>query len=452
MKQAILISFLLIGFLSFCQTKDTITLAYESVRNEELDVSTINNIQRPEKQDFEGSYYFGASESESQLDVLFSNGNFFARTAYYEMGVDNWVAKLDRLSINYLDGKVIIDATEYKLATANNDNGFISDFYESEEGKTIHYIQFNPGGILEKPKGKYPESGFVKLTAEDLKGLSKVDLKLMRNELFARKGYVFKKGGKMDAYFSNQDWYSEIPKKDALDFNSIEKHNIELISKLEQANKANTSNSITQKELKFRDTILINYKEHKTLLNILKILPETTMRSWGWSETDRAKTVDFIEKNNFIVDSTKMFNNIKYIKPNTFGIEVVDGFWTMSIYDFGEGNHFVVTNDIVGDGNDIQTYNFKEGKLVPTKMVNWFSEFDYQLLINGAKSCIELLDDYQLSFSYDFSDTDVLEISSSSLTKSNAEHCLKGNAIKYKLNKKTKTFDITNIYWKTKNE
>ncbi|WP_019039732.1 hypothetical protein [Psychroflexus tropicus] len=205
----------------------------------------------------------------------------------------------------------------------------------------------------------------------------------------------------------------------------------------------------TKKEIKYSDTIYINYIENKTLLNILKILPETTMESWEWSKKDREKTVEFIEENNFIIDTTEMYNNIKYIKPNTIGIQVVDGFWTLSTYDFGENNYFIVTNDIVGDGNNIQTFNFSNNELKPSKMVNWFGEFEYNLLLSSdSTKCLEFLKENENTYDYDFSDKNIITISSWLISKKESETCLKGNTIKYKLNKENRTFDIIDIYWK----
>ncbi|MEN7547198.1 hypothetical protein AAG747_04720 [Rapidithrix thailandica] len=198
----------------------------------------------------------------------------------------------------------------------------------------------------------------------------------------------------------------------------------------------------------YADTISINYLENKKLLEILKLVPESTMGSWEWSKKEREKTVEFIEKNNFIVDTTEMYNTIKYIQPNTIGIQVVDGFWTLSIYQFDENDFFVVTNDMVGDGNDIQTFNFINNKLTPTKMINWFGEFYTNLLLNNSTDCIQLLEENLLTFEYDFSDENMVEISSWLLNKNEADHCLKGNSINYKLNKSKRTFEVTKIHWK----
>ncbi len=62
----------------------------------------------------------------------------------------------------------------------------------------------------------------------------------MRNEIFARHGYIFHINPEMQGYFNGQDWYRDIPKtttdgktlyQDYL--SGIEKHNINIISQYE---------------------------------------------------------------------------------------------------------------------------------------------------------------------------------------------------------------------------
>jgi len=215
-----------------------------------------------------------------------------------------------------------------------------------------------------------------------------------------------------------------------------------------KSKKLNDVNSTVEvkKETVFSDTIAIDYRKYKTLFTVLKQLPETTMKSWEWSKEDRVKTVAFIKKNNYFIYGTEMYHNIKYFKPNTIGIQVVDGVWTLSIYEFNKNNYFIVTNEIVGDGNDIHIFNFINNKITPLKMINWFGNSKYELLLNNSQNCIELLEDNQLSYDYDFSDKDIVEISTK-LNRENSEHCFKGNTIKYMFNKQNNTIDIVAVYW-----
>lgn len=210
---------------------------------------------------------------------------------------------------------------------------------------------------------------------------------------------------------------------------------------------SDTANPTDEKVI-YADTIAIDYLKNKKLLDILKSLPESTMSTWTWSRPEREKTVAFIEKNNFIVDTTEMYNTIKYVEPNTIGIQVVDGFWTLSLYKFDENDFFVVTNDMTGDGNDIQTFNYKDNKLTPTKMTNWFREFYVELLLSHSDECINLFEENELTFAYDFSNEHTIEISSILLNKNEHADCFKGNSITYRLNTSKKTFEVARIYWK----
>ncbi|MBJ2174522.1 hypothetical protein JBL43_09755 [Aureibaculum sp. A20] len=202
-----------------------------------------------------------------------------------------------------------------------------------------------------------------------------------------------------------------------------------------------------QSETKFRDTIAINYQDNKTLLDILKVLPINVFDSWEWSDDDRIKTVDFIAKNNYLIDSTAAFNNIKHITPNYLNIQVVDGVWLLAIYKFSENDFFVVTDDIVGDGNTVHTFNYKNNKLTPTKMLNWFSRIKYKILLNDTPECRALIDENEAFFDYTLGEKDTIIISSWLFNKEEHGKCFKGNTIRLKANKKLGRFDIDKVYW-----
>ena len=80
--------------------------------------------------------------------------------------------------------------------------------------------------------GKFPEASERLLTASDLQNLSKNDLKIMRNEIFARHGYIFQTN-EMKTYFKYQDWYSPQYNNVNSMLTSIEQQNIELIKRYE---------------------------------------------------------------------------------------------------------------------------------------------------------------------------------------------------------------------------
>lgn len=81
--------------------------------------------------------------------------------------------------------------------------------------------------------GDYPQASQRLLTHKDVENMMKTDLEFMRNEIFARHGFCFKKKY-LRQQFEMQDWY--VPDnnniKDRL--TDIEKKNIELIKRYEK--------------------------------------------------------------------------------------------------------------------------------------------------------------------------------------------------------------------------
>lgn len=83
-----------------------------------------------------------------------------------------------------------------------------------------------------KDAGDYPESSLKLLSEDDVANLSKEELELMRNEIFARHGYCFKKKT-LRATFENADWYVPNTADVTKDLTPIEKKNIALIKRYE---------------------------------------------------------------------------------------------------------------------------------------------------------------------------------------------------------------------------
>ncbi len=80
--------------------------------------------------------------------------------------------------------------------------------------------------------GVFPQTSLRLLTSSDLNGMSKHDLKIMRNEIFARHGYIFKSND-MKSYFATQSWYQGQYEDINSLLSNIEQQNIALIKKYE---------------------------------------------------------------------------------------------------------------------------------------------------------------------------------------------------------------------------
>lgn len=231
------------------EESDTIYNAYLSIEAYEISATAIQEVKvNNNLKLFQGDYHFGESEGESTLSIIYSNGKFYANESYGEWSEneESWVAINKRLPCKYENDILTIGKTQYKLyqvmqntvELALGDLGIVSKFYE-EEGPYCN-LQFNYKSPL-IIYGKYPETYSVKLTEEDLKNYTKSELQIMRNEIIARHGHEFKLGGKMEEYFSKQNWYKykyfykgEGYGYSASNLSEIEKHNINTIQKVEQ--------------------------------------------------------------------------------------------------------------------------------------------------------------------------------------------------------------------------
>lgn len=120
--------------------------------------------------------------------------------------------------------------TSNTSGTENNEEVLNTENTEADESspnnKTIH--------------GKYPQASQRLLNSSDLSGLGTKDLKIMRNEIFARHGYLFETQD-MKAYFERQNWYQGLYQNVQSKLTEIEKNNISLIKNQEAL--LNTSNN-----------------------------------------------------------------------------------------------------------------------------------------------------------------------------------------------------------------
>ena len=103
-----------------------------------------------------------------------------------------------------------------------------------EEIGTHNYQTSDPHDFLRNNLiGKYPETYKRLLTDNDLKQKSKKELRLMRNEIYARYCYSFKSKD-LKAYFESQDgYYPAYPDVEAW-LSDIEKKNVKLIQSYER--------------------------------------------------------------------------------------------------------------------------------------------------------------------------------------------------------------------------
>jgi hypothetical protein len=132
-------------------------------------------------------------------------------------------------------------------ATSSSSNSSSSSSSSSTSSKSSYpssssssSSSYNNNSTRPAIPGKYPFASTRYLTSSDLDGLSKWELSIMRNEIYARHGYNFHINKKVRDHFLQQSWYNEIGEKTTNAnyihqfFSDIEKKNIQMIQKYEK--------------------------------------------------------------------------------------------------------------------------------------------------------------------------------------------------------------------------
>ena len=166
---------------------------------------------------------YGAEDGSGYVEAVRS-GTDSLRLAYYqgEDTVFNGTILLpDSTDVTFYSGNTQWYITFYpdqdRLALSSDHDAVVRYFSAS--------IAASDGAYL------YP-SDAQRITAAELDGLDRHTIYLIRNEIFARRGYVFQSGELQD-YFGQKVWYAPDPNFTTDQFSPIEQDNIDTITAYE---------------------------------------------------------------------------------------------------------------------------------------------------------------------------------------------------------------------------
>ncbi len=131
---------------------------------------------------------------------------------------------------------------EQEKTNDNADEQVVENDVESEEEKTEEQEEVQE--VVPQENATQSDSGYIlpksdkeKLTRADLEGLTKEQLRLARNEIYARHGMIFGVSD-LDNYFATKSWYKPtIPFgefEDKVEMSIVEEQNIILIQQVEK--------------------------------------------------------------------------------------------------------------------------------------------------------------------------------------------------------------------------
>lgn len=211
------------------------------IASEQIDETHLTPWNPKTTLEFQGVYHFGDSEWESDFVLFFGGDKFYGQlrsSAFSEDG-KTWIWKYENINDINING-----------------NAFVSD---KIHGKFVVYVNesksnglqiYNPWSAGLEPgayevglrqnlpdvyfSGKFPKASMWLLSEDDVRASSKGDLRIMRNEIYARYGLIFKAGGEMNKYFRAQKWYKGQHQNVDNFLTELERANIRLILGLER--------------------------------------------------------------------------------------------------------------------------------------------------------------------------------------------------------------------------
>lgn len=222
------------------------------------------SLSTAKAQEVAGIVYIGSQCANSGFDYYFFEDSTFiancvdceeisyARTGIWKIEGTAVVASTEKSWIGKGQGAIIQPCAAtctYKSYTAIKENKRIKELFELESfakpksGKpnVCGAWYFNPKELRNDPhqflrlnnfKGKYPKASERLLTTADFKGLTRADLKIMHNEIFARYAYIFKTKELSDYFKKQSGYYAKLENVDAF-LSEIELKNVALIKKYE---------------------------------------------------------------------------------------------------------------------------------------------------------------------------------------------------------------------------
>ena len=188
--------------------------------------------------EYQSVYHFGDSEWESNLILICGLDKWYAQivTGSWSSDGKSWIYNYENLTNVKIDAnKFYSDKTNGEFVLYDGKDGRIKGLkvYKSWSGDDGQETGYKSHSIADNYSGRFPEASMRLLTRDDLIKMTKKDLKIMRNEIFARYGYKFQTGGEMDNYFKKQDWYSEQHDNVNYFLTDLERENMKLIQQIE---------------------------------------------------------------------------------------------------------------------------------------------------------------------------------------------------------------------------
>jgi hypothetical protein len=184
----------------------------------------------------DGTYVFQYLHgTPTEIGKWSRNGNKISISIHTEVGERNFGEPMPIEGYSFRDDcpeEIYSIFFKYEKYVSSESGYVLGDYFHTDRfiDTTMKACDFDYKRLF--VDGDYKMASCKALTSEDIDHFENAELRLMRNEIFARYGYIFN-DIKLQAYFSKKDWYKPRGKDVNKYLTQLEKDNIKLIQELE---------------------------------------------------------------------------------------------------------------------------------------------------------------------------------------------------------------------------
>lgn len=197
--------------------------------------SIVNGNQRPFRGVFnEETKSFildepGNDKTDGRFEVKLTNDSLTGKwNAFNKSAVKAPLKTLKLIKKEFVYNPNFMLSEDNDLIDWENPKDFVEKYTDEETGKTETYTA-SKNRIASDAVFKVNASK-QKLTEKDLKNLRKLDMEIIKNSVFARHGYAFKKQTYRN-FFEQTDWYIPVSNNVDKDLSPMEKENVALLNR-----------------------------------------------------------------------------------------------------------------------------------------------------------------------------------------------------------------------------
>ena len=205
-------------------TEGTYILASDTQVVTEIDLSKLNDTEL--KYAYEEIFArHGKIYSDTNFKKYFNSQSWYTPNPSFE---ETDLSDIERENANYIKEYIASKkAEETKTQEVKTETTQVQVITVPKYDENYYYTHYYGDNTF-----IIPDSSVRRLTKSELYGYSANTLALIRNEIYARNGYIFSKKKYKD-YFSSKLWYVPDSSFNEGYLNEIEKYNIQLIKSME---------------------------------------------------------------------------------------------------------------------------------------------------------------------------------------------------------------------------